>query len=104
MVKKHSGEASLVADGNFTLIGETRTDSKKRVVLKGKVARHYYAYQNDAGQILLEPMVMLPARQARRSKNTALIAALRESVQQAREGKLVKMPSLAKHADDRLDD
>jgi hypothetical protein len=104
MAKKHGGETSVVADGNFTLIGEARTDSKKRVVLKGKVARHYYAYQNDAGQILLEPMVMLPARQARRSKDSALISALRESVQQAREGKLVKMRSLAKHVDERLDD
>ena len=101
MAKKTDG-ASMLADGNFTFIGEARTDSKKRVVLRGNVSKHYMAYVNEAGQILLEPMVLLPARQARRSKDPALIAALRESVQQAREGKLVKMPSLAKHADERL--
>ena len=94
----------MLADGNFTFIGETRTDSKKRVVLRGNVSKHYMAYVNDAGQILLEPMLLLPVRQARRSKDPALIAALRHSVQQAREGKLVKMPSLAKHAGERLDD
>jgi hypothetical protein len=102
MAKKFGG-ASMLADGNFTLIGETRTDSKQRVVLRGNVSKHYMAYVNDAGQILLEPMVLLPARQARRSKDPALMVALRQSVQQAREGKLVKMPSLAKHAGERLD-
>lgn len=104
MAKKRAGGASVVADQHFMLVGEARTDSKKRVVLRGKVAKHYYAYQNDAGQILLEPMVLLPARQARRSKDPTLLAALRESVQQAKDGKLVRMPSLAKYADEPLDD
>ncbi len=91
----------MLADGHFTFLGETRTDSKKRVVLRGNVSKHYMAYVNDAGQILLEPMVLLPVRQARRSKDPALIAALRQSVQQAREGRLVKMPSLTKRAESR---
>jgi len=33
---KKSGGATMLADGHFTFLGETRTDSKKRVVLKGE--------------------------------------------------------------------
>jgi hypothetical protein len=97
------GGASLLADGNFTFLGETRTDSKKRVVLRGDVSKHYMAYVNEAGQILLEPMSMIPTRSIK-SLDARALASVRLGIKQAKEGKLVKMPSLAKYADEPLED
>lgn len=102
MARKNVG-ASMVADGNFAVIGEARTDSKKRVVLKGNVSKHYMAYVNDAGQILLDPMAMIPTRSIK-SLDAKTLAAVRKGIKQAKEGKLVRMPSLAQYAADPLDD
>ena len=79
MAKKKGG-ASIVADGDFSPVGEAKTDSKKRLVLRGKVARHYYMYQNDAGQILLEPMTLVPAREAWLYKNPKALASVRAGI------------------------
>ena len=102
MAKKKGG-ASMLADENFGVIGETRTDSKKRVVLRGDISKHYMAYVNDAGQILLDPIEMIPTRSIK-SLDAKTLASLRQGIKEAKEGKLVKMPSLAKHAGEPLED
>jgi hypothetical protein len=94
---KRNGGASMLADGNFAVIGETRTDSKKRVVLRGDISKHYMAYVNDAGQILLDPIEMIPTRSIK-SLDAKTLASIRRGIKQAKEGKIVKMPSLAKHS------
>jgi hypothetical protein len=91
------GGASMLADGNFTALGETRTDSKKRVVLRGNVSKHYMAYVNDAGQILLEPMSMIPTRSIK-SLDAKTLASVRQGLKEAKAGKGRYLGSFAKHA------
>lgn len=87
----------MLADGNFTALGETRTDSKKRVVLKGNVSKHYMAYVNDAGQILLEPMTMIPTRSIK-SLDVKTLASVRQGLKEAKAGKGRYLGSFAKHS------
>jgi len=100
MARKKTPQAhSIVADEAFQPMGEARTDSKKRLVLKGKVAKHYFMYQNDAGQILLEPMAMIPASEAWLYKNPEAMASVRRGLDQAAKGKGRCLGSFAKHAE-----
>lgn len=87
----------MLADGHFTFLGETRTDSKKRVVLKGEVSKHYMAYVNDAGQILLEPMSLIPTRSFN-SLSAKTRASVLRGLKQAKEGEGRYLGSFAKHA------
>ncbi|MBI5245543.1 MAG: hypothetical protein HY923_00050 [Elusimicrobia bacterium] len=96
MANKNGG-ATMLADGHFTFLGEARTDSKKRVVLKGEVSKHYMAYVNDAGQILLEPMSLVPTR-GFKSLNAKTRASVLRGLQQAKAGKGRSLGSFAKHA------
>jgi hypothetical protein len=94
---KKSGGATMLADRHFTFLGEARTDSKKRVVLKGEVSKHYMAYVNDAGQILLEPMSLVPTRSFK-SLNAKTQASVLRGVRQAKAGKGRSLGSFAKYA------
>src|ERR1035437_9895462 len=96
MAKKIGG-ASMLADANFDVLGETRTDSKKRVVLRGDVSKHYMAYVNDAGQILLDPVEMIPTRSIK-SLDAKTLAAVRQGIKEAKAGKGRYLGSFAKYA------
>ncbi len=94
----------MVGDGGFEDYGTAKPDSKHRIVLKGtQVGEHYRIYRNEAGQILLDPQVMIPTREAWLYKNKEALASVMKGIKEAAEGKLVKLPSLAKHAHDKLD-
>lgn len=93
----------VVRDSSLESYGEVKADSKNRVVLRGPVARHYRVYRNASGQILLDPQVMIPASEAWLYKNKKALASVRRGLKQVEEGKLVKLPSLAKHANDDID-
>lgn len=103
MRKRPAG--GMVSDSTeFAEKGEVRPDAKKRVLLKGKVYSHYRVYENSAGQILLDPMVMVPAREAWLFKNKQALGAVNAGLAEAAEGKLVRLKSLAKHAEEPLDE
>lgn len=93
----------LVRDGNLESYGEVKTDSKNRVVLKGPVARHYQIYRNEAGQIILDPQVMIPASEAWLFKNKKALASVRRGLEESAAGKVHKLRSFASYADDKLD-
>lgn len=93
----------VVAEGGFLDYGTAKVDAKHRLLIKGPVEEHYRIYRNDAGQILLDPQVMVPAREAWLYKNKKAHTAVLEGIEQAKRGELVKLPSLAKHARDKLD-
>ena len=93
----------VVGEGNFEDYGTAKIDAKHRVLLKGPVEEHYRIFRNDAGQILLDPQVMIPAREAWLYKNKKALASVRKGIEQAAKGQIVKLPSLAKHAHDKLD-
>ena len=98
-MSKKPGGASALADDHFVVLGEAKTDSKKRVVLKGKVSKHYMAYVNDAGQILLEPMTMVPTRSIK-ALDAKTLASVRRGIHQAKAGKGRDLGSFARYAEE----
>lgn len=95
------GTDSVVRDGAFREVSEVQPDSKKRIVLKkvrnpGKL---YRVYQNEAGQILLDPLVTIPASEAWLYENKEALASVRQGLKESAEGKLSKATSFAKYAD-----
>ncbi|MBI4346467.1 MAG: hypothetical protein HY553_06405 [Elusimicrobia bacterium] len=98
-------DSSIVRDSRFREVSEGRLDSKRRIGL-GKIkhpAAYYRVYENEAGQIILDPQVVLPAAEAWLYSQKAALASVRRGLKQAAEGKARKLPSLAKHAGDRLE-
>lgn len=98
-----SKQQGLVREGGFQDYGTAKTDSKHRVLLKGEVHEHYRIYRNAAGQILLDPQVMIPAREAWLYKNKKALASVLQGLKESGEGKARKWRSFASHADDKLD-
>ncbi len=98
---------SLVRDGHFKEAGDVRLDAKYRVCLpKGlrtSSVHAYRVYSNEAGQIVLDPQVIIPAAEAWLYKNKGALDSVRQGLREAGEGKLVKRPSLAKHAEDEIE-
>lgn len=98
-------DASIVRDSRFREVSEGRLDSKRRIGL-GKIkhpAAYYRVYENEAGQIILDPQVVIPAAEAWLYRDKAALASVRRGLKQAAEGKVRKLPSLAKHADEPLE-
>ncbi|MBI5595987.1 MAG: hypothetical protein HY928_07850 [Elusimicrobia bacterium] len=93
---------SIVRDGAFAEVADVRADSKKRIVLKRvrNPGKAYRIYQNALGQILLDPLVTIPAAEAWLYKNANALDSVRRGLQDSADGKLVKKPSLAKYSDD----
>lgn len=73
---------SLVEDGGFQQYGTTKPDGKNRIVIKEPVGEYYRVYRNNAGQILLDPQVLIPAHEARLLKELRqdIAVGLEESV------------------------
>ncbi len=96
---------SQIVKGDFVEIAEVRPDSKRRVTLKhADLRKRYRVYENALGQMILDPLVMVPASELWLYENKAAIASVRKGLKEAREGKLKKGPSFARHADDVLED
>ncbi len=96
--------SEVVREGTFQDYGAVKSDAKHRVVLKDPVHEFYRIYRNPAGQILLDPQVMIPAQEAWLFKNKKALDSVRRGLKQLGEGKFIKMPSFAKYADIKLDD
>ena len=92
--------AQIVKAEDFSVVAEVRTDEKRRVGLKRvkRAGKMYRVYENSLGQLILDPVVTIPASEAWLFKNKKALASVRQGLKEAGEGKLVKMPSLAKRS------
>jgi hypothetical protein len=104
IMAKKTKYSDVVREGDFQDYGAVKADAKHRVVLKGPVHEFYRLYRNEAGQILLDPQVMIPAQEAWLFKNKKALASVRRGLKQLGEGKSRRLPSLAKYADTKLDE
>ena len=83
---------NLLRDFHFTEITETKPDSKHRVSL-GKLsmkAHHYKIFVNEAGQIVLDPQMTIPASEIWLFKNKKALASVVRGLADAKAGRLVK--------------
>jgi hypothetical protein len=67
----------------------------KKIKREGKV---YRIYENEIGQIILDPMLLVPASEMWLHENKDAIKAVRKGLKEAAAGQLKAGPSYAKHA------
>jgi hypothetical protein len=95
-----------MAAQEFQLIKESvSSDSRGRLsigaVVKGK---RYRVMVNDAGQILLDPVVAIPERELWLWQNPEAIASVQQGIQQAEAGDLHELESFAQFAEIEVDE
>ena len=82
----------IVRDVHFSELAEVRPDAKKRIHLgrKAKIkARFFKVYQNDHGQILLDPQENVSSSEAWLFKNKKALHSVLVGLAQAKAGQLV---------------
>ncbi len=83
----------ILKDAEFEELAETRVDAKHRVtlgkILKGQVTS-VRVYRNAHGQIMLDPMVSIPAHEAWLFKNKRASQLVQQGLEEAKRGQLVK--------------
>ena len=86
-------KSELVKDTAFEEITEARVDTKHRVAL-GKVAgdrvTSFKVYRNAHGQIILDPLVTIPAHEAWLFKNQRAARLVQRGLADAQQNRLVK--------------
>jgi hypothetical protein len=81
--------------------GYVQPDSRGRLAL-GSVAQHadYRVLVNERGQILLDPVVAIPASEAWLWENPALRASMERALNQAAAGEFEELGSFAQFVDE----
>ncbi len=83
----------ILKDADFEEVAEAKVDAKRRVALGRVVVQQissYRIYRNECGQIILDPMVTIPAHEAWLFKNTKAARLLKQGLADARKGRVVK--------------
>ena len=83
----------ILKDIDFEEVAEAKVDAKHRVALgriPGGRVSSYRIYRNRVGQIILDPMVTIPAYEAWLFKNKKAMMRVKEGLEDARTGRLVK--------------
>lgn len=87
------GKQEVLKDVEFEEVTETRVDAKHRValgkILSGPVAS-FRVYRNAHGQIMLDPMVSVPAHEVWLFKNKRASQLVQRGWEDAKQGRLVK--------------
>lgn len=82
----------VLKDREFEELDETRVDAKHRVTL-GKILRgpvtSFRVYRNAHGQIILDPMVSIPAHETWLFRNKRAAALVQRGLEDARRGRLI---------------
>ena len=83
----------ILKDAEFEEITEARVDSKHRVALGKGIPRQvtsFKVYRNAHGQVILDPLVSIPAHETWLFKNKRASALVQQGLEDAKRGRLVK--------------
>ena len=83
----------ILKDAEFEEIAEARVDSKHRIGLGRTIpsqVRTFRVYRNAHGQVILDPMVSIPAHEIWLFRNKRASALVRQGLEDAKRGRLVK--------------
>lgn len=90
-------------DRGFRRVTEAEVDSRRRLSL-GRVGQsehtRYEVLENALGEILLVPLVSIPAREMIVWENAQVRLSLARGIEQAALGKVVDLGSFSQYADD----
>ena len=82
-----------------------RPDAKGRITL-GKLAEgvsSFRVHRERSGKLVLEPFTEIPLREQWLWKNPEALAAVQQGIKDAGAGRVTRMPSFAKYADDDIE-
>ena len=83
----------LLKDEDFEAVSESRVDAKRRVAL-GKIlpsqVTSFRVYRNAHGQIILDPLISVPAHEAWLFENKRASRLVRQGLEDAKRGRVVK--------------
>jgi hypothetical protein len=102
-----SDEGVVVSDEKFHVVkGEVRPDERGRITVGQEITgdQQYRVLINTIGQILLDPVVTVPARELWLFRNQQAFLSLARGVDQAKAGDLHYLGSFAKYAEEPDDD
>jgi len=92
----------VIRDPNFKKIADNvKPDYKKRVVLHSVLIKEgvsYHIYTNNAGQIILDPQVTIPASELWVFEDKDILSAIDGSMLESAKGQLKDRGSFAKYA------
>lgn len=95
---------AVVKDHHFELVTEhQKPDSKKRLSLGGamsKAGSAYNIYRNRLGQIVLDPVMAVPAYEAWLFGNKKALASVKRGLADSAAGRTKSLGSFAAHAED----
>ena len=83
----------ILKDAEFEEITQARVDSKHRVALGKSIPREvtsFKIYRNAHGQVILDPMVSIPAHETWLFKDKRASQMVRQGLEDAKRGRLVK--------------
>lgn len=85
----------IIKNSDFQKVASSvKPDAKNRVLLKKNLLSEgatYHVYVNRLGQIVLDPQASIPAYEAWLFNNPAAIASVRRGLNDAAQGKIVKV-------------
>lgn len=83
--------ATELIQGDLEEVAEAKVDSKHRVTLKKIIvtAKHYRIYKNELGQIVLDPIDLVPRRERWLHRNKGAIASVKRGISDAKAQRLV---------------
>ncbi len=85
-------KTEILRDAEFEPVSEVRIDAKHRITL-GKVGgpvTSFKIYRNAHGQMILDPMVTIPAHEAWLFKNKRATQLVQKGLEDAKQRRLVK--------------
>ncbi|MDP8258700.1 MAG: hypothetical protein P9L90_04685 [Candidatus Aadella gelida] len=85
---------SLHISDDFSEITTKTIDERNRISLGGvivKLIKRVKIYQNSAGELLLRPLVEIPASEAWLYNNKKALTAVKKGLKEASEGKVSKL-------------
>ena len=98
-------KSAIIKDTQFQKIGDSiKPDRKKRVVLPGKIREGitYHVYENDLGQIVLDPQATIPAYELWLFEDNKLLASLDKGMAESANKQTKNRGSFAKYIEDEV--
>lgn len=83
----------ILKDSDFEEIAQARMDSKHRIALGKSIPSQvtgFKVYRNAHGQVILDPMVSIPAHETWLFKNKRASQMVQKGLADAKQGRLVK--------------
>jgi hypothetical protein len=95
------GTTQVIKDTDFELVVESqKPDAKKRLSIGQAVmsGASYAIYRNSLGQIVLDPVVTIPASEVWLFKNKKALASVKRGLEDSAAGRTHNLGSFAAHA------